>query len=278
MRRFWSAFLRLAARKHLQQYENGRCIPSVRAVFLADYVSRKVIVDGAYERAELDALSRKLFYRIPCNSTALDIGANIGNHAIQFAKHFDRVIAFEPNPMVASVLRANTMETRNAIEVIEIGLSDAPGRLSFEINNRNLGSSRIIDGPSRDTIEVTTLDALVGPLNLNNVRFVKIDVEGHEDKVIAGAANLLSTSHPIIAMEGFYKTDPEKGLRVSALLDQFGYTNFYRLTDPRHFVLRTLRSATPKPLRKARVLTLERIEHISGEDHPLAIASAEPLQ
>ncbi len=82
----------------------------VRAIFLGDLVSSHIIRHGYYEKRELEALARALFSRSTSPmSTALDIGANIGNHAAFLSNHFGRVIAFEPNPMVACLLKANAM-------------------------------------------------------------------------------------------------------------------------------------------------------------------------
>ena len=54
----------------------------MRAVFLGDLVSRHVILDGIYEGRELEVLSREVFPRLGRPATALDIGANIGNHEL----------------------------------------------------------------------------------------------------------------------------------------------------------------------------------------------------
>ena len=84
----------------------------LRAIFLGDFVSSHIIRHGYYERRELEALARSVFTGpggAGSGSTALDIGANIGNHAAFLSNHFSRVIAFEPNPMVACLLKANAM-------------------------------------------------------------------------------------------------------------------------------------------------------------------------
>ena len=279
MRRLYSVLLRSAARRWIRLYDEDTQASSVRAVILGDYISGRIILDGVFEGPQLSALARELFPSFSRPATALDIGANIGNHANHFAAYFDRVVAFEPNPQVAAVLRANTVG--RPIEVVEMGLSDTPGIRNFEIFPRNLGMSRIIVDCTGVTIQVEKLDALAEPLELDNVRFVKIDVEGHEAQVLAGGARLLSAQHPVIAMEGHYKTDPEKGAQIASVLDSLGYRYFYRLAwrrgsafDTRHGSLRHL---IPRPLRKARLMTLDAINSIAGENHILLIAAAEPL-
>ncbi len=277
VRRIIRAILRKATKWHLRMYITGNYNSMVRAVFLGDFVSTCITLDGIYEGRELDTLSRFIFSRLPRNSVALDIGANIGNHSVFFSRHFDRVVAFEPNPMVAAVLYSNTIGLRRTIDVVPLGLSDAPGKVFLEICEKNLGGSWIRDTPSDNTIEieVKTLDSIVQELALDKVSFIKIDVEGYEDKVIAGAEKLLRSSRPIIVFEGIYTADPEKGKAVSALLSDLGYNNFFSFSEEpmEKGVSQALYKLTPKFLKRKRPLRLQRIETLTRLDHHLAVAS-----
>ena len=82
-------------------YERGDLSSSVRAVFIGDFISRKVIVNEVNDATTLNFYINILFPKLAHTVVALDIGANIGNHSCIFVKYFDRVIAFEPNPQVA---------------------------------------------------------------------------------------------------------------------------------------------------------------------------------
>ena len=249
-------------------------------MFLGDFISRRIILDGIYEGRELEALAREVFPHLDRAGTALDIGANIGNHSCYFAAHFDRVVAFEPNPPVAAVLRANVMG--RSVEVVETGLSDRPGELNFHVNQTNLGGSRVTADSAGMTIRVDTLDRLAGPLGLDNVRFIKMDVERHEEQVLTGAAELLASQLPVIAMEGHYKSCRETGLRVATELDRLGYRYFYRFAARRGSLVDLhyggLRGVIPRPLRPSARLTLVSIDSVAGRNHKLVVASAEPLQ
>ena len=211
---------------------------------------------------------------------ALDfIASVIGNHACYFAAHFDRVVAFEPNPPVAAVLRANVMG-RN-VEVVETGLSDRPGKLNFSVDQTNLGGSRITGDYNGMTINVDTLDRLAGPLGLDNVSFLKIDVERHEEHVLRGAAALLASQRPVIAMEGHYESYPETGLRVAAQLNRLGYRYFYTFAELRASLFnrryeRICRVA-PRPLRPRARLTLAPVDSVADRNHNLVVVAAEPL-
>lgn len=274
-RRCWQLVLRKAAKTYIERFRLRQ--PIVRGVFVGDFTSTRIILDGVYERRELEMLGREVFPQLPKASLALDIGANIGNHTVWFSGHFDRIVAFEPNPMVAALLRANTMALGEAVEVVEVGLSDCAGEVDFKIDGDHLGASCIADKPADLQVAVERLDAFVDALDLHGVSFVKIDVEGHEEKMIAGAADLLLKAKPVIAMEGYYAGDPQKAERVWTLLSRLGYRHCYRLSDRRRGEGRALPFGAPKFLRRLRPLHLEEIGRLGGENYSLAIISADPI-
>jgi len=247
---------------------------TVRAIFIGDYVSNKILLDGIYEGRELNALDQLVFCHLPRDSVALDIGANIGNHTAYFARYFSRVIAFEPNPMVFAVLSANVVAIGGGVEIINVGLSDKTGNVYFQTNESNLGASRISDKPTPHKVDVSTLDVFIDSLSLAHCKFIKIDVEGHEYNVISGAKKLLQSCHPIIAMEGFYKAHPENGDRMQVLMQSLGYAFFFRLTDRKEGESDFSYAITPKYFRRGRKLRLEKVERLSNEDFGLLICSS----
>lgn len=258
----------------------------VRAVFLGDVVSTRVILDGMYEKYELQALCQSVFSQLDPDSACLDVGANIGNHARYFSGFFKRVIAFEPNPMVHAVLVANTLGCN--ITPVCKGLSDTSQKLSFFQDYDNLGASRIVkdDGAANASIYVTPLDDLVDDYDLSDVSFVKIDVENHELEMLRGARRFLAKNKPVLAMEAFFASHPERGAQVDDLLKTLGYRHFYRLAprselvrrlegsflNPRKGILRIL---LPEKMRKT--MKLVEIPEALGWDHALLIISEKPL-
>lgn len=167
------------------------------AVFANDLIGNSINVFGAYEREEIATL---FDYLAPLASqfaggTALDIGANIGNHALSFARFFGAVHAFEPNPESFRLLGINARQQDNII-VHDYGLGDEAGRFRLSETPTNAGQS-VVDETGEIDIVIRRLD----DLQYRDVKFIKIDVEGFEAKIIAGGINFLRHHKPVIAFE-----------------------------------------------------------------------------
>ena len=139
----------------------------------------------------------------------IDIGANIGNHSLFFAKFLDvkKVHSFEPFPSNLSLLRKNMTNFSDKSQIYDIALSNKEGLMplynsqhgnfgGFSLHSYSNGSSFLVN-PS---IKVTTLDSL----NLQNISMIKIDVENHENEVLEGAKQTILNNKPIIFVENLY--------------------------------------------------------------------------
>ena len=265
-------------KKWLRRYAKRELVPSVRAVFIGDAVSTEVILHGQYDSEILDFYSNRLFPTLSQTSTALDIGANIGNHSSVFAKYFSHVIAFEPNPQTALLLRANSLG--KSIDVVEKGLSDVRGELNFRTRYSNIGGSGIVEKETDTTIEVETLDRLSRQFDLGDVSFIKIDVEGHEARVLAGAQDLLRRLHPVIAVEMHSSVVPDVAELVEKEIQKAGYKYLYAIVpDPQGskvggLIAKCPRRWIPKIVRTTREgVSLKPIRSISDEFEHLVVSS-----
>jgi FkbM family methyltransferase len=141
---------------------------------------------------------------IPAGATFLDIGANIGLTAILLARRAERIIAYEASPVNARHLRANlTLNNITNVDVVERAVSASAGELHFHVDTFGPGSHVVSlghlagDRTSHISVPAVSLDSQDLPL----IAFMKIDVEGHEPEVLAGAAALLARDRPMIYTE-----------------------------------------------------------------------------
>ncbi|MDA1061518.1 MAG: FkbM family methyltransferase [Chloroflexi bacterium] len=139
---------------------------------------------------------------------SVDVGANVGVHTYFLARWTQHVYAYEPNPMLAQRLRHGHLSN---VSVSGLALSDRAGEAtlfvprirgedadpygSLERRAEELGSGP--EAASRHEVLTNTLDAQ----RHRDVGLVKIDVEGHEAAVIAGAAETLQRDRPVLLVE-----------------------------------------------------------------------------
>jgi len=163
------------------------------AVYANDWIGAQIFLRGKYERENIEdlmALFPKLGI-IKSGCAAIDIGANIGNHTIEFAEYFDKVYSFEPNPNTYKLLEYNCQGINN-VKLFNLGLSDKIEELELHELADNLGgSSAIYHGESCQTVHINTKPLDMYIEEMNDVEFIKIDVEGMEIKVLTGAEKLI---------------------------------------------------------------------------------------
>jgi FkbM family methyltransferase len=151
-----------------------------------------------FEAAELEELRKA----VKPGARVVDVGANTGNHTIFFAGPMKaaRVIPFEPLPAAAAALKAAV--ERNALDNVDLswlgtGVSDREGRAKLVFSGRGgLGATSLVPDLGGE-IPVAPLDAMIR----EPVDFLKVDVEGMEMQVLAGAADLIRRSRPLIFIE-----------------------------------------------------------------------------
>ena len=149
-----------------------------------------------------------LAFWCPSGSTAIDVGANIGDWSVPLAMCVGpsgKLLAVEPIPRMARALRKTFgINKLHQASVAEVALSSSAGKAQFSVELGNTGGSRIGSHPlAHGTIEVDvlTLDALVEREQLQRVDFIKIDVEGHEPGVLLGAIRTLHRWKPLLFVE-----------------------------------------------------------------------------
>jgi FkbM family methyltransferase len=185
-------------------------------LYPGEYVDQHIFLHGIYEKRFLQLL-RGRFDR---DAIALDIGANIGNHAIYLAGTFAVIHAFEPNPTVLSRLRDNIAlnDLDDSIRVHPVGLGAKTEILAFRENNDgNLGASGFLKADEEVgaltrvlELQIVNADEYVGRLALPRLDFVKVDVEGWEASLFEGLSETIRRHRPVVAFE-FHGQDAAPG-------------------------------------------------------------------
>lgn len=149
--------------------------------------------------------------------TVLDIGANIGTHALGFGHMvgpYGRVLAFEPQPLVFNILCANmALNQADQVRCLNkaVGLRDAADGGSIAVprtppdqpanfGNLSLRGAEIGTAVRTDAVDLIGIDEL----NLQSCRLIKADVQGMEAEVLRSAADTMTRLRPYLYVECEY--------------------------------------------------------------------------
>ncbi len=194
---------------------------------LDDFVGRSVFFFG-----DLDPKVRWICKRIlRPGDVVVDVGANIGMVTMMAARLVGatgHVYAVEPQVDLAEqvALSARLNGYRN-VSVHAIALSDTSGQMTLVVPIDNAGAASLVGGQSgrTATVNVERTDAFLRSIGVGDVRLLKIDVEGHEAAVIAGATSALQASGPDVVL--FEEHGSPAHLQASVrLIQDFGYEVF----------------------------------------------------
>lgn len=173
-------------------------------VDLGDLFGAEFFVGNMNETDVLNALTATL----PENANTVDVGANFGlfgahaGHVAQYGK----VVALEPLPSAFQLLEKNIEQNglSSNIQAVNAAVSKRGGKAKFFVATdgafsglRDTGRSPLLDTV---TVSKTALDKC-DPVNaLEQIDFLKIDTEGHEADVLAGASQTLARSTSALIM------------------------------------------------------------------------------
>ncbi len=203
-----------------------------------------IIKNGIYG----DWIANQDVIQIAKDAVIFDVGANAGFLSLIFAKRYapnGAVYAYEPDPVIFEQLQEN-LAVNDSIKNLflnQIALQDDPGKTESLFNirraidgdaNENCGLSSLLNiqlhTVDRVTVNVSTLDKEVSSLSLQRLDFIKIDVEGCENIVLAGGRHSIIQFKPTILWEFSRIIDKLSGNRNStesfSYLSELGYLHF----------------------------------------------------
>ncbi|MGJ8570803.1 MAG: FkbM family methyltransferase [Hoeflea sp.] len=229
-----------------------------------DHIYSIIKSSGEFYEQELLSALRPL---LSPGDWVVDAGANIGNHSVYFAGVCGcNVIAFEPNPVAASILRKNIELNglENQVQVHEIALGSQAGTGTIvSPDDHNLGMAEVhkAEGDA-GTVQIGLLSDYVGT---NRIRLIKIDAEGMDVDVLRGAASVIERDKSAVSIEASSRDD---FLRISGLLEPYSYTaaGSFNYT-PTHLFLEDDGSLTHRTLSlMSRQSAMDYIDHAALRD------------
>lgn len=197
-------------------------------------IGRSLATYGEWAQREIEFL----LHFIKAGDTVLDVGACFGTHSLAFSERVGqagRVLAFEASPKNFPLLEKNCQTRRGGrIKPIQAVVAQADSlEFRFRNDDQNRGGSSFDAVASADACEgsdaITVKSRSIDGLALDRVDFIKIDVEGMEWEVIAGALATIQRCAPYIFFEVNFI---EEGRRTIELLRGGDYLFFGLLCDP----------------------------------------------
>ena len=203
---------------------------------LLPYTGRNPVIEREHTRGrffEADELGY-LAGRLPRGLRIIDAGANTGNHTAFFAAVMEpaSVVPLEPDPDAAAAIR-RTVAANGLAQVdcrhlgIAVGSGEGQMRPVFS-EGGGLGATRLV--PDRQgSVPVRRLD----DLDLGPADFLKIDVEGMEMPVLAGAEKTIARNRPFLFIEILDASIPDflhwidaAGYRIEKLFPDKTHCNY----------------------------------------------------
>jgi FkbM family methyltransferase len=178
-------------------------------------------------------------------ATIVDVGANIGDTAaIIRGRCSSPIVCIEGDPALTATLTANA-GSMPGVTVIAAYLGDEPGSCLMSVDKGGWNSTLVplASGPGV-TVNFSTLDQLLGGDRSGAIKFVKIDVEGYERKILAGASRILREHRPVVQFEHNRHAlagigGGEDGPGVFRFLAEAGYRRAMFWDDSGRFLLGT---------------------------------------
>jgi FkbM family methyltransferase len=155
------------------------------------FLGRHLAVFGIWE----PSLTNHLLSKKCVDGIFIDVGANIGYYSLLASRIFSQVISFEPSPATHALLSENVRRNgRKNIVLHQAAIADTEAIMDlYKTSDSGLSSLVVKSGMLKEaSVRVAPLQSFLADSDWGRVRFIKIDVEGTESRVLDSIANCLS--------------------------------------------------------------------------------------
>jgi FkbM family methyltransferase len=162
-----------------------------------------------------------------------DVGANVGQSALEYTEKFPNAEIHSFEPVAANYQKLLEATGRNPkLHAYKLGMGERAGSVDIHVNQFSTTCSIKHGDPQAglESIELETLSGFMDKQNVSTVDFLKLDTEGYELEVLAGAAKVLEEQRihflyiecePVSTGRKFVSLEA-----LGTLMNRFGYRPF----------------------------------------------------
>ena len=175
------------------------------------------------------------------SKNALDVGVYRGVYSLKLSQNFKHIYAFEPNPLLFPYLKKNLKKIIKNINLYNLALSNKSGTTELKLPLRSysvfkdnieelyqLGAASIHPNNEFENYKKVMVNTeKLDNISINDVGFIKIDVEGHELEVINGAKETISSNKPVMLIEIENRHSKRSVDETISNINNLGYDCFF---------------------------------------------------
>jgi len=189
------------------------------------YIGQRIAL-GKYEVYE----TKLLMSQIGKNDVVVDVGANIGYYTLLMARRAKKVFAIEPDKEIFGILKKNVEENNlKNVVLINAAAGAKKEKIKYYKNEENYGDGRVVEsknGKFMGFVSCLRLDEILR--NEQKISLIKVDTQGYEPAVIAGAEKTIKKDSPILFLE--YTPGEYKDKKMIDFLTK-NYKNIWSIND-----------------------------------------------
>lgn len=141
------------------------------------------------------------------NATVIDCGAFIGDTTLLFNQILSpkKIIALEPDPINFKHLKQN-LKANNLNHVLVLQTAVGSSKKTASVILSGTAGAHLSSIKSKQhSVSVDTIDHLVKKYNFQNIKLIKMDIEGSELEALKGAKKTIAQRQPILIISAYHK-------------------------------------------------------------------------